>query len=186
MLFLRKKKVMQSARMTDERKLRKAGIQDLNRIWTIIQQAILKRKEEGSTQWQDGYPNPSLIANDISNGYGYICLDQDDRILAYVALIFAIEPAYEEIEGNWLSEHPYACIHRLAVNQEPYTKGVATWIMHAVEPICVDSGYYSIRVDTNFDNVGMLRVFEKLGYQYCGEVFFRGAARKAYEKVLRA
>jgi hypothetical protein len=27
-------------------------------------------------------------------------------------------------------------------------------------------------------------IFEKLEYGYCGEVHFRGSARKAYEKVL--
>jgi hypothetical protein len=30
----------------------------------------------------------------------------------------------------------------------------------------------------------MLRVLEKLGYVYCGEVYFRGSARKAFEKKL--
>jgi hypothetical protein len=30
----------------------------------------------------------------------------------------------------------------------------------------------------------MLKLFEKLGYQYCGEVYFRGSARKAFEKVI--
>ncbi|MFT4092143.1 MAG: hypothetical protein QM640_00795 [Niabella sp.] len=39
-------------------------------------------------------------------------------------------------------------------------------------------------VDTNFDNAPMLHILNKLGYIYCGEVFFRGAARKAFEKVL--
>jgi hypothetical protein len=39
-------------------------------------------------------------------------------------------------------------------------------------------------VDTNFDNLPMLNIFEKLGYTYCGEVYFRGSARRAYEKVL--
>ncbi len=39
-------------------------------------------------------------------------------------------------------------------------------------------------MDTNFDNTPMLRILEKLGYTYCGEVYFRGSARRAYEKVL--
>jgi hypothetical protein len=29
-----------------------------------------------------------------------------------------------------------------------------------------------------------MKIFEKLGYTLCGEVYFRGGARKAYEKVL--
>lgn len=41
---------------------------------------------------------------------------------------------------------------------------------------------YSIKVDTNFDNLAMLAILEKLGYTYCGEVIFRENFRKAYEK----
>ena len=170
--------------MTELRRLRHAVAEEQDTIWTILQQAIQKRKEEASEQWQDGYPNPEVIANDIEKNYAYVCVDEDDVILGYVALIFDIEPAYDNIEGHWLTERPYAGIHRLAVNQEPYVKGIATWMMKAVEPICKELGYYSIKVDTNFDNIGMLRVFEKLDYVYCGEVYFRGAARKAFEKRL--
>ena len=56
--------------------------------------------------------------------------------------------------------------------------------MLAAEAVCRKQGILSIKADTNFDNAGMLRVFEKLGYTYCGEVYFRGAARRAYEKRL--
>ena len=35
-----------------------------------------------------------------------------------------------------------------------------------------------------FDNIPMLKIFDRLGYTYCGEVFLSGAPRKAYEKVL--
>jgi hypothetical protein len=43
----------------------------------------------------------------------------------------------------------------------------------------------SLKADTNFDNAGMLKIFEKLGYVYCGEVVFRDSPRKAFEKVLK-
>ena len=43
---------------------------------------------------------------------------------------------------------------------------------------------FSIRVDTNYDNIPMLKLLAALEYQYCGEVYFRGSARKAFEKVL--
>ncbi|KKO92947.1 GCN5 family acetyltransferase, partial [Sphingobacterium sp. Ag1] len=58
-------------------------------------------------------------------------------------------------------------------------------IMSGVVEIAVDHGVYSIKVDTNFDNGGMLHVFEKFGYHYSGEVHFRGASRKAFEKLLK-
>ena len=47
-----------------------------------------------------------------------------------------------------------------------------------------DNSIYSVRADTNFDNHAMLKIFNDLGYSYCGEVYFRGSARRAFEKVL--
>ena len=53
-----------------------------------------------------------------------------------------------------------------------------------VEENALSNQIYSVKADTNFDNFGMLKIFDKLGYKYCGEVFLRGAKRKAFEKVL--
>ena len=36
--------------------LRKATPADQAVIWEIVQHAILRRKNDGSSQWQDGYP----------------------------------------------------------------------------------------------------------------------------------
>lgn len=168
----------------DKVRLRKAVAEDATGIWQLLQAAIEKRKQEGSAQWQDGYPNPAVVASDIKKGYGYVCVAETGVIIACIALIFDGEPAYEALEGQWLTQRPYAVIHRLAVCQTNTIKGVGSWLMLAAEAVCREQGILSIKADTNFDNAGMLRVFEKLGYTYCGEVYFRGAARRAYEKRL--
>ncbi|MDM1296889.1 GNAT family N-acetyltransferase [Empedobacter falsenii] len=170
--------------MTTGLNLRQATIDDKNRIWEILEQAIQKRKEEGSDQWQDGYPNIDVVSNDIANGYGYVITDEKNNVIGYVAIINEIEPAYIEIEGKWLNDDPYIVIHRLASAQDVQIKGLGTWAMQEIEKVAKEKGVYSIKVDTNFDNIGMLRVFEKLGYQYCGEVYFRGGARKAFQKLI--
>ena len=48
---------------------RKAEVTDISEIWVILQQAIKRRKNEGSNQWQDGYPNLEVVKNDIQNMY---------------------------------------------------------------------------------------------------------------------
>ncbi len=164
---------------------RKAIAGDVERIWQILQDAIARRKADGSTQWQDGYPNPATIKKDIDKGYGYVFLESG-IIVGYAAIIFDKEPAYETIEGNWLTKEPYVGVHRVAVAREATGKGVATAIMKAVETIALQNGVYSIKVDTNFDNIAMLKILDRLGYTYCGEVYFRGTPRRAYEKVLNS
>lgn len=166
--------------------LRRADNEDVDRIWQIIQQAIQKRKEEGSDQWQDGYPNKDVISADIAKGYSYV-LDDDGQVIVYVAIIFDGEPAYVDIEGAWITMGDYAVVHRLAVAQDTSKKALGTHVLKAVEQVCLDNGIHSIKVDTNHDNQPMLKVFAKLGYTYCGEVTLRGnARRKAFEKVLES
>lgn len=164
---------------------RKAIAGDVERIWQILQGAIAQRKADGSTQWQDGYPNMATVKTDIKHGYGYVFM-QAGVIVGYAAVIFDKEPAYEAIEGNWLTNGAYVVVHRVAVAKDATGKGVATAIMKAVEQIALANAVHSIKVDTNFDNFAMLKILDRLGYTYCGEVYFRGTPRRAYEKVLNS
>lgn len=163
--------------------LRSAHTADVSIIWNIFQQAILKRKHEGSTQWQNGYPNEAVIIADIEKGYGYVAVIEE-TILGYIAIIFDGEPAYDAINGAWKSNVPFAVLHRLAVKQDTAIKGLGSAIMLAVEPIVKTNNINAIRVDTNYDNIPMLNVFKKLGYQYCGVVTLPGGAREAFEKIV--
>lgn len=163
--------------------LRKANTSETPVIWKILQQAIEQRRQDGSQQWQDGYPNPDTVKNDIDNGYGYVLVD-GEKIIAYSAVIFEIEPAYTDIEGKWLTNEEYVVIHRVATSNEVKGKGIATQLFRMFEDVAKENNVFSIKVDTNFDNVPMLKILDKLNYTYCGEVYFRGSARRAYEKVL--
>jgi GNAT superfamily N-acetyltransferase len=163
--------------------LRKATQSDAPVIWEILQYAIEQRRKDGSQQWQDGYPNPVTIQQDLDKGYAYVVEDKG-TVLVYAAILFEKEPAYEAIEGKWLTNGDYVVLHRVAASPLAKGKGVATTLFQMVEDLCRDKKVHSIKVDTNFDNGPMLRIMEKLGYTYCGEVFFRGSPRKAFEKVV--
>ena len=163
--------------------LRKAQIPEAEIIWQILQQAIERRRKDGSNQWQDGYPNLEVVKTDISLGKGYV-LEIDNAIAAYAALVFNDEPAYDEIIGDWLTIDDFLVIHRVAVSDDFLGKGIAVLLFQKLEDFAKEHQVFSIKVDTNFDNLAMLHILEKLNYQYCGEVYFRGSARKAFEKVL--
>jgi GNAT superfamily N-acetyltransferase len=162
---------------------RKATESEIPRIWEILQQAIARRKADGSNQWQDGYPNPDVIKRDIEREIGYVLTD-DEHIIGYSAVLKNDEPAYSELEGNWLTNGEFVVVHRVAVADSHLGKGFAKKILTFVEEFAIQNEIFSIKIDTNFDNIPMLKIVEKLGYVYCGEVYFRGSARKAFEKVL--
>ncbi len=163
---------------------RKATTEDAPEIWRILQQAILKRKQEGSDQWQDGYPNPETVQSDINNNYGYV-LEKDGDMVVYSAVILNNEPAYEAIDGEWLSDGDFIVLHRIAAAAKYAGRGYTTELMKRVEQHAKDQHIYSIRADTNFDNPAMLAVFRKMGYTHCGQVQIRGSARLAFEKLLK-
>ena len=162
---------------------RKATLKDANIIWTILEQAINRRKQDGSEQWQDGYPNISVVKNDLQKEAGYVLTD-NDLIIGYASIVFNDEPAYSELNGTWLTTGHFAVLHRLALSEDSLGKGLAKKIMLYAEEVAAANNIFSIKVDTNFDNIPMLKIFEKLGYIYCGEVEFRGSKRKAFEKIL--
>ncbi|MCF6128102.1 GNAT family N-acetyltransferase [Flavobacterium sp. AS60] len=162
---------------------RKATLLEIPQIWTIIQQAIVRRKNDGSQQWQDGYPNENVIRTDIAKGIGYV-LNDNDTIVGYAAIVFNDEPAYQHIKGTWLTNEDFVVVHRVAISDAYLGKGLAQKIFLFTEDLAIDNKIYSIKVDTNFDNIPMLKILEKLGYTYCGEVIFRGGIRKAFEKII--
>ena len=162
---------------------RKATLQEISQIWEILQKAIQRRKEDGSNQWQDGYPNPEVIKVDIEKEVGFV-LKEGENLVGYCAVLINNEPAYAGIEGKWLSNEDFVVVHRIAIAQDYLGKGLAKEMMKFIEEFAIKNNIYSVKADTNFDNLAMMKSFEKVGYVYCGEVFFRGSARRAYEKVL--
>jgi len=163
---------------------KKAKTSEITEIWNILQQAIIRRKMEGSNQWQDGYPNIKVIQDDIQNGAGFV-MKKDAVIIGYCALFINDEPAYNEIKGKWLTTDDAIIVHRVAISEQYIGKGLAQILFKLIEEFAVNINIYSIKADTNYDNFAMLRIFEKLGYVYCGQVYLRGNPRKAYEKVLK-
>ena len=163
--------------------IRKAVASEIPEIWEILQQAIFRRKEEGSNQWQDGYPNPEVVQKDIYKGAGFV-LTEDEDIIGYCAILINDEPEYEKIEGEWLTHDNFIVVHRVAISDKYLKKGIATKIFEFAEEFARSNNIYSIKADTNFDNPAMIKIFQKLNYTFCGQVYFRVTPRKAYEKVM--
>lgn len=164
---------------------RKAKLNELSQIWEIIQHAISRRKEEGSDQWQDGYPNPDVLRNDIDKEAGFVLTD-GETIVGYCAVMINNEPAYAHIDGKWLTDDDFVVFHRIAISKDHLGRGLAKKMMEYIEAFAKSNNIGSIKADTNYDNTAMLWIFESMGYAYCGEVLLRGRPRRAYEKLLPA
>lgn len=175
---------LRSIKHNMEYRFRKANIDELAPIWAILKEGIARRKRDGSSQWQNGYPNPEVIKNDIKNGAGFV-LVEGETILGYCAVLINDEPEYAKIEGHWLTNDNFVVLHRIAISENHLGKNLSKKMLQFIEEFALSNKIYSIKADTNYDNIAMLKIFERMGYVYCGEVYFRGSPRKAFEKVLK-
>lgn len=167
---------------SDGMKFRKTAAKDMGSIMDIIRQAQEYLKQQGIDQWQNNYPSSQTILEDIQKGYGYV-LVENDRILGTVAVTFDGDRNYDYIDGKWLSDSPYAAIHRIAVRDKG--GGLASVIIRYTEQMCQNKGVRGIRVDTHEKNLSMQRLLVKNGFQACGIIYLEdGAKRLAYEKIL--
>lgn len=167
-----------------EYQFRQANYSEASQIWQILKDAIKRRKEDGSNQWQDGYPNMEVVKSDIEKKIGFV-FTQNDTIIGYSAVIINDEPDYINIEGKWLSDQDFIVYHRVAISEEFLAKGMAKKMMKLIEQYALSKNIYSLKADTNHDNIPMMKIFEKLGYTFCGIVYIRQSPRRAYEKVLK-
>ena len=162
---------------------KKADVKDIPEIWAVLQNAIIRRKNDGSTQWQDGYPNIEVITNDIENGFGYI-LTEGENTIGYFAILINDEPEYLKIEGNWLTNTDFVVFHRVAIAEKYLGQNLSQKIIAFIEDFAIKMNIKSLKADTNHDNFAMMKIIEKSGFTFCGIVHFRGSPRRAYEKVL--
>lgn len=162
--------------------LRVANHDDKEEIMNIIEQARNHLKEANIDQWQQGYPDAAIIEEDIENKRGYILFDNDENI-GYLCLDFGGDASYDEIEGKWLSEQPYAVIHRLAISDKARGKGKGVEAFSLAWNVCVQKKVFSLRVDTHEENMKMQHIIKKSGFVYCGIVYQLEGKRLAYEKL---
>lgn len=164
---------------------RKTVETDIKDIMKIIKQAQDYFKENGIDQWQNNYPNPETIKNDVDNNHSYVLL-KDNKIVATAAVSFDGEKTYDSIyEGQWLSNNDFAVIHRVAVDNNYKGLGLSSEIIKNVESLCESRGVKSIKIDTHEDNLSMQKLLKKNNFKYCGIIYLAdGNKRIAFEKVL--
>lgn len=166
-----------------EMNFRKAELRDVPAVMEIIRAAVHRMLDEGKCQWSEDYPTDEHIIADILDGNAYV-LEDCRRVVAYGAVVFTGEPAYDATDGDWLSDGDYVVVHRLAVAQDAQSKGVGRRFLSAVEHLAASQGIGSFRIDTNFDNERMLALLDHCGFTFTGLIHYPQGERQAYEKLI--
>ena len=168
--------------------IRRTEMSDLEALMPIFDEARTTIASLGIDQWQNGYPNRTVITADV-NGSRSHCIVVDGEICGTFALIRDSEPTYNEIfDGEWLTgdgrEHYYA-IHRVAISVKCRGKGISTAIISYCAEEAKKANKISLRIDTHRGNVVMRKMLEKHGFVHCGTIYLEsGDERVAYEKMI--
>lgn len=163
---------------------RKAVVTEIDPIWVLLKKGIEWRQKDGSKQWQDGYPNLSLVAKDIQDSFGFV-LYIDQLLAAYCAIIKNDVSEYKDIDHRLLPNENYAVVHRLIVSEKYKNRGLATIMLDYVEEYILSEDIHIIKIDTYFDNQPMLHLLSQKGYMYIKEFFGENDCRKAFQKTLK-
>lgn len=166
-------------------KIRKATYEDIEMMMAIIKQAQTYFYNNGIDQWQDGYPNPTQLHNDITKGNSYVLCDE--HIIG--TMYFAIEEDinYPGIVGKWLTDThaTYGVIHRIVVDENYKGKAYAKVLLDFAVEKCKENNVASIRIDTHENNISMQRFLLKNNFKLCGDITLQsGAPRIALEKLI--
>ncbi|GAB6093510.1 GNAT family N-acetyltransferase [Furfurilactobacillus curtus] len=170
-----------------------AEITDLPAIQDIINDARDFLADQKIDQWQNGYPEPDVIANDIKRGETVALKDDEGTILAIASLVKGLDQPYEAIiDGDWRvkgTTNNYVSIHRVAMAKASRGHHLTHDFFDLMkEQIAADSDIESIRIDTHPENFGMQHVIETNGFDYIGLVPVVGGrpdeTNVAYDLVL--
>jgi len=165
-----------------------ASPEHLDQMCQITDEAKAQLKKLGLDQWQKGYPSREVWKADIAAGCTWLAMD-NDNVLGIFAFQTAPDPSYYEIDGAWLTDTPYASMHRVCVADSCKGKGVAGVLFEHGFVLAKQAGLHSMRIDTHPGNLPMRRALSKAGFVPCGTIILKGGCedgdpRLAFEKLL--
>lgn len=146
-----------------------ASISDFDAILNMYRQANKTLLARGIVQWDDEYPSPVTLRENLLGETTWI-FRQDSLPIASITLDEEQDPQYEFIRWAYPSDRALI-VHRLCVSPEFQQFGLGRKLMEFAE---VHAGVYKyevIRLDAFLGNPYSQKLYRSLGYQeaagYC-------------------
>lgn len=160
----------------------------LEALCRITAEAKAQLRRLGLDQWQKGYPSREVWEEDIQKQVTWLAVE-GETVLGAFAFQTAPDPSYGVIDGAWLTDGPYASMHRVCVSDDSKGRGVAGAMFRYGFELAKGQGFPSLRIDTHHGNLPMRRALEKAGFLPCGTITLKGGCedgdpRLAFEKLL--
>ena len=139
---------------------------DLEEIIQLYKNAIVKMDEQNIPQWDEVYPDSTILEDDVKKNQMFIG-KKNDKIAVCFVLNEECDEEYKN--GKWICPDSRFCvIHRLCVSPDFQNQGIAGETMKHIEEVCRAQKYDSIRLDCFTKNPYSRRLYDKCGYTVTG------------------
>ncbi|MDR3259870.1 MAG: GNAT family N-acetyltransferase [Fusobacteriaceae bacterium] len=160
----------------------KGKVEDIEKIFKIFRSAILEMEKNGIMQWDEIYPDITIIENDLKNEDLSVGKINNEIAVAYTINKNCFD-GY--INGNWSYKgDKYIVLHRICVNPKFQNNNIGSRTITHIEGTLKKSGTESIRLDAFPKNPYAIKMYQKLGYKNVGDLTLRKGAFILMEKIL--
>jgi len=161
--------------------IRPAGLEDLETVMIIVKKAVQRMNEQRINQWDDVYPDSSILKHDIQKQQMYV-ISEAGTINGIITLNEDQSEGYEKIPWKYAGE--VLVVHRLTIHPRYQGKKLASCLMGFAEEFAVSKGYSTIHLDAFTNNPAAVGLYEKMGYRNAGIIEFRKGLFYCFEKSL--
>jgi GNAT superfamily N-acetyltransferase len=163
-----------------EATIRKASKDEEAAIMSLYRKAAEKGRADGSSTWDDEYPNSEILAEDLRLERLYV-LEEEGRLVSAITIEEGEDPEIERLP--WTNRKSCFLV-RLCVSPERQSRGVGEKMMRAVSECARKAGFESTHHLAATENVAANRLYGKMGYCNLGSVHLYGRDYAIYEMIL--
>lgn len=157
--------------------MEKAQLSDLDEIMELYYDAMT---QEGCT-WDAHYPTKKMIADDILRGELY-CMKDNNEIIG--CFVYDVDEKVDNLPCFSRELTPAREVARLVVKREYQNRGIAREMLTFAMNELVRMGCKSIHFLVCPTNIRAVRSYDKLGFNYVGDVHMFDTDWYCYEKAL--
>ncbi len=157
----------------------RASVADAEKIDALYHAVKKSGRENGTTDWDDDYPNRDFIEEDIKNGFSFV-LRFEGEVLAAVSIL--PEDDLDDCPIQWTPKK--ACVlARLCVKPALQGRHVGEYVMRLVSAEAKHQGYEATRHLAAVANPASIRLYERMGYKKLGTAHLYDTDFYAYEMI---
>lgn len=143
---------------------------DADAILALTRSCGVHLRAQGIDQWDENYPDPARIADDLKQGTLF-CYRDSGTIAGIIVLNETQDEEYAHVPWGTTEAQKNLVVHRLAVHPDNQGQGIARQLMDFAEDFAQRQGYDAIRLDTFSRNTRNQRFYLNRGYTEKGLVY---------------